>query len=101
MNRQLVGRLASYHFAAAEHNRLNLLQEHVPEGQIAVVGNTVIDALYHVTSLPVTFPPELNRLFKKGKKMILLTTHRRENLDRLGHVYQAIKRLISEGKMFM
>ena len=48
MNRQLTGRIASYHFAPTPLSRQNLLDEGVPENRIFVTGNTVIDALYWV-----------------------------------------------------
>ena len=48
MNRQLTGRIASYHFAPTLQSKKNLLNENVDEAQITVTGNTVIDALYMV-----------------------------------------------------
>ena len=78
MNRCLVGRIAEYHFAPTARNRENLLREAVA-GQIFVTGNTVIDAMrYTVDERP--FATEiLNRLDFSGKKVILVTCHRREN----------------------
>ncbi|RKD73622.1 UDP-N-acetylglucosamine 2-epimerase (non-hydrolysing) [Sinobaca qinghaiensis] len=95
-NRQLVGRIADYHFSATAANRENLLQENVQNEKIAVVGNTVIDALLTVANKPYTFPEHLEPIFQSGKKTILLTTHRRENLEELQHVYKAINRLVTE-----
>ena len=48
MNRQITGRIASYHFAPTALSRQNLLQENVDDANITVTGNTVIDALYWV-----------------------------------------------------
>lgn len=96
INRQLVGRLASYHFAATPKNKQNLLMEHTPETDIVVTGNTVIDALIQIANQPHTFSQELAHLFQNGKRTILLTTHRRENLEELQHVYRAINRLVKE-----
>ena len=48
MNRQLTGRIATYHFAPTPLSRQNLLQENVADEKIHVTGNTVIDALYWV-----------------------------------------------------
>ncbi|MGB7998594.1 MAG: UDP-N-acetylglucosamine 2-epimerase (non-hydrolyzing), partial [Anaerobacillus sp.] len=50
LNRQLVSRLATYHFAVTERNKENLLQENIREDHITVVGNTVIDALLDVST---------------------------------------------------
>lgn len=80
MNRRLVSRLASAHFAATEFNRDTLLAEGVPERDIHVTGNTVVDALFQ--TLEATQPGrELAELRHRvqGRKLILLTTHRREN----------------------
>ncbi len=80
MNRRLVGRIASLHFAATSSNKAALLAEGVPESQIHVTGNTVVDALFQ--TLASTRPgPEVMDLRERlrGRKLILLTTHRREN----------------------
>lgn len=93
MNRTLVSRLATLHFSATSSNRENLIQEGVNEENIFVVGNTVIDALINVTSMNVpVFEPEIANCLQN--QFILVTTHRRENLDQLGEVYHAINRLL-------
>lgn len=92
MNRQITGRIATYHFAPTLLSKQNLLNEGVKEGQILVTGNTVIDALHMVVNrikadryLDEELERQLkqagydvNRLFY-GKKMVLITGHRREN----------------------
>lgn len=92
MNRQLTGRIATYHFAPTPLSKQNLLAENVKPEQIVVTGNTVIDALYMVVEKiksNKTLDKELeevlfhsgydvNRL-SGGKKMVLITGHRREN----------------------
>ena len=92
MNRQITGRIATYHFSPTLLSRKNLLAEGVKEEQITVTGNTVIDALYMVvdkikqdkaldTELEIVLRQagyEVNRL-AKGKKLVLITGHRREN----------------------
>ncbi len=92
MNRQLTGRIASYHFAPTPLSKQNLLQEHVDETLIEVTGNTVIDALYWVID-KIKSDAELNqelafRLLGAGyntarlqgaRKLVLITGHRREN----------------------
>lgn len=80
MNRRVVSQIASFHFAATEKNRRNLLAEDVPSEKIFVTGNPVVDALkYMLKNLKVSDP--INKLIKttEGKKRLLLTTHRRES----------------------
>lgn len=92
MNRQLTGRIATYHFAPTSLSRENLLQEGVDEGTISVTGNTVIDALYWVVNKVKTnasLREDLQQLLlqsgydvtrlKEGRKLVLITGHRREN----------------------
>lgn len=93
INRQMVGRIASYHFAPTDTNRDNLLRENIKEETIAVVGNTVIDVLLQISQRESFFPPELETIFNNGKKTILLTSHRRENLGTMESVFRAIHRL--------
>ncbi|XXD07284.1 non-hydrolyzing UDP-N-acetylglucosamine 2-epimerase [Klebsiella sp. R445] len=87
-NRTLTGRLATWHFAPTETSRENLLKENIAPGQITVTGNTVIDALFWVrdralgdealrTTLMQRYP-----FLANGKKMILVTGHRRESFGR-------------------
>lgn len=92
MNRQITGRIATLHFAPTESSKNNLLVEGIKEDKIYVTGNTVIDALHWVVSrinndneLTLSLKSELkqcgynvNRL-SDGKKLILITGHRREN----------------------
>lgn len=96
MNRQMVSRLASYHFAPTVRNKENLLKENIAEASIYVVGNTVIDALLHVASRNYYFEGELGPIFSNSLKTILLTTHRRENLYELENIYEAIDRLLED-----
>lgn len=80
MNRRLVGQVAAYHFAATERNRRTLLDEGVPDSSIHLVGNTVVDALRQ--TLATTRPGktvELMQQWAAGKRLVLVTTHRREN----------------------
>jgi len=88
-NRTLVGRLANYHFAPTETAKSNLLKEGVPQQNIVVTGNTVIDALLivrdKVNQLADTvwieqFGTELfQTILNPKRKLILITGHRREN----------------------
>ncbi len=80
MNRRLVSNIASFHFAATERNRRNLLRENIPGEKIFVTGNPVVDALHSISK---TLKPsrKIQELIEEteGKKRILLTTHRRES----------------------
>ena len=92
MNRQITGRIATYDFAPTQLSRLNLISEGVSEDKITVTGNTVIDALHIVVdkikknkALGVKLEAvlkdagyDINRLVN-GKKLVLITGHRREN----------------------
>lgn len=92
MNRQITGRISTYHFSPTSLSRNNLLKENVNESQIAITGNTVIDALHIVTrriqgdkSLQEKLHEELveagydtDRL-NTGRILVLITGHRREN----------------------
>ena len=79
MNRKLVTAIADLYFCPTENNRENLRREGVTEG-VFVTGNTVIDALKTTVRPDYVFAAgELNRLPYDGKKILLVTCHRREN----------------------
>ena len=79
MNRKLVTQIADLYFCPTENNRENLRREAVAEG-VFVTGNTVIDALKTTVRPDYVFDTEeLNRLPYGGKKILLVTCHRREN----------------------
>ncbi|CAN5596780.1 UDP-N-acetylglucosamine 2-epimerase (non-hydrolyzing) [soil metagenome] len=80
MNRRLVSQVASFHFAATEKNRRNLLAESVPGEKVFVTGNTVVDTLKYILKNLEPGKKILEVLEQtEGKKRILLTTHRRES----------------------
>ncbi len=81
MNRRLISRLASLHFAATEQNRQNLIGEGVPDSSIFVTGNPVVDALRHILASPRS-PGIVDEVLEstQGCRRIVLTTHRRESL---------------------
>jgi len=107
MNRQITGRIATYHFAPTPLSRHNLLDEGIKEEAITVTGNTVIDALYMVVDRiknDKTLDFGLNCSLIKagydvdrlndGKKLVLITGHRRENFgDGFISMCRAIKTL--------
>jgi UDP-N-acetylglucosamine 2-epimerase (non-hydrolysing) len=96
--RQLVTRLATYHFAPTQQNKKNLLAENVPEKDIHVVGNPVIDALYYIQKSSLASVNAIYPYINPNKKTILLTTHRRENFDHLNNIYDAILEVVEEHK---
>ena len=95
MNRKLTGAIADLHFAPTATSEANLLAESVDRGNIFVTGNTVIDALHHTVSDGFQFDDALlQKIDFKHKRIILVTTHRRENLgEPMRHVYKALKHL--------
>jgi UDP-N-acetylglucosamine 2-epimerase (non-hydrolysing) len=94
MNRRLTSVLADLHFAPTPWARDNLLREGTPRERVVVTGNTVIDALREVAGRPgVDLPPGLPPL--DGRRMLLVTTHRRENWgEPLRQVYLALLDLL-------
>ena len=107
MNRQITSRIATYHFSPTPLSTQNLLAEGIKEEQIVVTGNTVIDALYRVVDhikKNLKLDAELESLLKQagydvtrlkeGKKLVLITGHRRENFgEGFVHICTAIKDL--------
>lgn len=94
INRTLTARLADLHFAPTDLNRDNLLRESIGDLRIWVTGNTVIDALMQTIKPGFDFGPELSRV-DFNKRIILLTTHRRENWgSRMQQIYEAILDLL-------
>ncbi|WP_313817041.1 non-hydrolyzing UDP-N-acetylglucosamine 2-epimerase [Citricoccus sp.] len=79
-NRKMTTQVASLHLAPTTTSRDNLLREAVNPEDIVVTGNTVIDALYEVVEKAVPFSdPQLQELADSGRRLVLVTTHRREN----------------------
>lgn len=80
-NRKIVSQIARVHLAPTTRSRANLLAEGVPDENIHVIGNTVIDALHWAVARPVDFTiPELQNVNDDNRRVLLVTTHRRENL---------------------
>lgn len=94
VNRQLTGVMADLHFAPTTKAKENLIQESKEETGIFVTGNTAIDALqttvvdqYHHEILQKT----------SGKRLVLMTAHRRENLgENMGNMFRAIRQLVEK-----
>ncbi|MBO1031874.1 UDP-N-acetylglucosamine 2-epimerase (non-hydrolyzing) [Tessaracoccus sp. SD287] len=80
-NRRLVGQVAALHLAPTAEARENLLRENFPARDVVVTGNTVIDAILKASQLPRAFSdPRVSEVVASGRRIILLTAHRRENL---------------------
>lgn len=104
MNRKLTDSLADQYFAPTELARQNLLAEGADDRQIVVTGNTVIDSLLHIVerlknekeiaeAAQRALPPRAN-----GKRMILVTGHRRENFGvGFEQICRALKILCQRG----
>lgn len=96
-NRRVTGVVADLHFAPTERARQHLLQEQTPPGTIVVTGNTGIDALHWVAGQPSS--PDARMWLDRaglgaGRRLVLVTAHRRENFGApLGRVCDAIRRL--------
>lgn len=95
MNRSLTGRIATLHFSPTENNRRNLAKENVTEN-VYVTGNTVIDAFQTTVKNGYIYKDEdLNKISFDGKRCILMTAHRRENLGKpLENICRAVKRVV-------
>jgi UDP-N-acetylglucosamine 2-epimerase (non-hydrolysing) len=107
MNRQITGRIAQYNFSPTQLSHDNLIAEGIREDKIYITGNTVIDALYWVVD-KINTDPDLNTKLaielkeagydtsrlEGGKKLVLITGHRRENFgDGIISMCRAIKSL--------
>lgn len=103
MNRKLIGSLATYHFAPTKTSSINLFNENIKRENIIVTGNTVIDALHMVIEKikdSNELREEINRKILKngykilGKKIILVTGHRRENFgEGFLNICRALKKI--------
>ncbi len=98
MNRKLTGAIADLHFAPTSTASNNLKAEGTNEDKIFVTGNTVIDALHKTVNDDFSFANEkLENIDYANKRIVLVTTHRRENLgEPMRHVYKALKDIVNE-----
>ena len=97
-NRKTISSIATFHFAPTQKNKKILLREGIPENHIFVTGNTVIDAVKYLqahnkTKMPLT----LQKVDMNNKILILITLHRRENIQIMSQLYSTIKN-VSCGK---
>lgn len=93
-NRKLISQVSSLHLAPTEVSKLNLLKESVPARDIVVTGNSVIDALLEAASWDTQLTNErLKSFVQENRRMILVTTHRRENLQDMAAIGRAMRRI--------
>lgn len=91
-NRKLTGVLTDYHFAPTETSKQNLLKEGYSEEKIYITGNTSIDALLDITKDEYEFEDEVLKGIDFRKKVILLTSHRRENIgEPMENIFGALR----------
>lgn len=94
-NRRLTSVLTALHFAPTETARQNLLKENQKDDHIFTVGNSVIDALLATVKKDYVFEAKELQDIEEHKRIILVTTHRRENLgEPMRNVYRALRRLV-------
>lgn len=100
VNRKLTGAIANIHFAPTKSNEANLIREGISQEKIYITGNTVIDALLSVIKEDYKFEEEtLNTINFKNKKVILLTTHRRENWgEPMENIFKATVELVKNNE---
>lgn len=98
MNRRLTGAIADLHFAPTATAKANLLREGVNPENILVTGNTVIDALLATVKDKYIFTDAaLNAIDYRGNRVLVVTTHRRENLgEPLRNVYEALRDIVEQ-----
>jgi UDP-N-acetylglucosamine 2-epimerase (non-hydrolysing) len=95
MNRVVAGRLSALHFAPTESSRNNLLRENIPEPSVHVTGNTVIDALLMTAEKDIDIGVDLDA----SKRLILMTSHRRENFGKpMLESFGAIRSLVESNE---
>lgn len=93
-NRKLIGQVAELHLAPTAGSMENLRRENVRSKDIAVTGNTVIDALLEAASWDTEFEdPAVQEAAQSAKRLVVVTTHRRENLEAMKEIGGAVKDL--------
>jgi UDP-N-acetylglucosamine 2-epimerase (non-hydrolysing) len=99
MNRKQISHLARLHFAPTKRNKQNLLNEGIPDKNITITGNTVVDALRFIenTSGFEQIRPNILDQISSSDKLVLLTAHRRENHGQpLQNIFAAVKQLLAQ-----
>ncbi|MDY2987381.1 MAG: UDP-N-acetylglucosamine 2-epimerase (non-hydrolyzing) [Peptoniphilus sp.] len=96
-NRMLTGVLTDFHFCPTDGNRQNLLREGYSDDKIYITGNTVIDALKIAIKEDFVFEDDVLNNIDYSKKVVLLTSHRRENIgEPMENIFKAVKEVVRE-----
>lgn len=93
MNRQLISKLSTYHFAATTFNIQNLNQDCLSSSKIYLVGNTVVDSLHYIL---LNNKKKINYINEKYGNIILFTIHRRENREYYVDIFNTMLKIIKE-----
>jgi UDP-N-acetylglucosamine 2-epimerase len=105
-NREMIARLATWHFAPTARACANLRQESVPDERIHMIGNTIVDAVRlantdlhdtveHAREIESGPLKALAQRLAPGRRLVLITAHRRENLGRpLLSITRAVRELL-------
>lgn len=96
-NRKIIGQVASLHLAPTAGSMDNLRRENFRSKDIVVTGNTVIDALLEAASWETAFKDtKLAQVAASDQRIVLVTTHRRENLNAMTQIGTAVHELASQ-----
>jgi len=94
VNRKVTGVVADLHFAPTEQSRDNLLHEGVNAESIVITGNPVIDALNEIAERPYDFDHPVFQAIPEGRRLILVTAHRRENFgEPMERIFEALREI--------
>ena len=99
VNRRLTTRLTRWHFPPTATSAGHLLAENVPSADVTITGNTVVDALLHVRDLPYQFPQDspVAEAIIQGKRIVLVTAHRRESWgEPMANIFTAVRRIAED-----
>lgn len=101
INRTITDSIADFCFAPTSVSKNNLIKSGIDEGKIFITGNTVVDALLTVTAKEYEFEnSQLKSIDFENKKVLLLTTHRRENYlsGEMKNIFQSLNQLVLDHK---
>lgn len=95
MNRRLISRVSSLHFAPTDRARCALLAEGIEPEKVFVTGNTVVDALLAIRESAAFARADLPVAVTSGESLVLVTMHRRESWDRIDDVCAALAEVVA------
>ena len=98
INRRLISQIADQNYAPTHLSASNLMRDGIPHERIHITGNTVVDALLWVTAKDLEFENDtLRQTDFESHRVILVTTHRRENLGAgMEEIFRALRQLTAE-----